>query len=546
MTDPLAAIFEARSVAVVGASADSRKRGHQVVRSLLGSAYEGDILPVHPDGGTLLGLPVARSVTDLPCCPDLALVCTRAASVPGVLERCAGRGVKGAVILAVGFDESGPEGEALAREVGAIADRTGLRVIGPNTSGFMNPGLGLNLVGIRAVEVGRMALLSQSGNVALDIITRASAGSVGISLYVGIGNELDVRFHEYISYLETHRASEVILIYAEGFRDGRAFMHAVSRVGRKKPIVVLKGGRSANGASAARSHTGAIAGSYEVFRSLLEQVGAHEVTRSDELLRVGEMLAGQPPFRSGGVVVLADGGGHATLATDALESLEVPLAKLTPATRTRLAELLHSAAAVSNPIDLAGAADRAPAVFARVFQELRRDPECAGVVITGLLGGYALRFTEELEAEETAAAAEIGRLAREASLPTVVHTVYAESGTRALARLARRRRGRACRNLCHVQSIGRCARNASTDRTRGAKAAGRAERSYGSARGRAHRARMREGRRGTGGSGGPQGPFGDDTPQDGGGRRSSRRRARGCCRYLPADRTSREGVRRRT
>jgi acetyltransferase len=435
LTDPLAAIFEARSVAVVGASADSRKRGHQVVRSLLGSAYEGDILPVHPDGGTLLGLPVARSVTDLPCCPDLALVCTRAASVPGVLERCAGRGVKGAVILAVGFDESGPEGEALAREVGAIADRTGLRVIGPNTSGFMNPGLGLNLVGIRAVEVGRMALLSQSGNVALDIITRASAGSVGISLYVGIGNELDVRFHEYISYLETHRASEVILIYAEGFRDGRAFMHAVSRVGRKKPIVVLKGGRSANGASAARSHTGAIAGSYEVFRSLLEQVGAHEVTRSDELLRVGEMLAGQPPFRSGGVVVLADGGGHATLATDALESLEVPLAKLTPATRTRLAELLHSAAAVSNPIDLAGAADRAPAVFARVFQELRRDPECAGVVITGLLGGYALRFTEELEAEETAAAAEIGRLAREASLPTVVHTVYAESGTRALAEL---------------------------------------------------------------------------------------------------------------
>ncbi|MEE9470777.1 MAG: CoA-binding protein, partial [Gemmatimonadota bacterium] len=435
MTHSLAAIFEARSVAVVGASADPRKRGHQVVRALLDAGFEGEVLPVHPNGGSLLGLPVAPSVTDLAQQPDLALICTRAATVPGVLERCAARGIKGAVILAVGFDESGPEGEALARDVAAIARRTGLRVVGPNTSGFLNPGLGLNSVGIREVPAGRMALLSQSGNVALDIVKKASAGSVGISLYVGVGNELDVRFHEYLAYLESHGASEVILVYAEGFRDGRAFMHAVSRVGRTKPIVVLKGGRSMNGATAARSHTGAIAGSYEVFSSLIEQVGAHEVTRSDELLRVGEMLAGQPPFRSGGVVVVADGGGHATLAVDALESLGVPLAEISSATRKRLAVLLHRAAAISNPIDLAGAADGAPEVFARVICEISRDPVCGGVVITGLLGGYALRFADELAAEETKAARELGRLARESSLPVVVHTIYAESGTRAVAEL---------------------------------------------------------------------------------------------------------------
>jgi acetyltransferase len=339
------------------------------------------------------------------------------------------------VILAVGFDESGPEGEALARDVAAIARRTGLRVVGPNTSGFLNPGLGLNLVGVREISTGRMALLSQSGNVALDIVTKASAGSVGISLYVGVGNELDVRFHEYLAYLEDHRASEVILVYAEGFRDGRAFMHAVSRIGRTKPIVVLKGGRSMNGATAARSHTGAIAGSYEVFCSLIEQVGAHEVTRSDELLRVGEMLADQPPFRTGGVVILADGGGHATLAADALESLGVPLAVLSPTTTKRLAELLHRAAAVSNPIDVAGAADREPDVFVQVIRELGRDPQCGGVVLTGLLGGYALRFADELTVEETTAATEIGRWARESSLPVVVHTIYAEAGTRAVAEL---------------------------------------------------------------------------------------------------------------
>jgi acetyltransferase len=435
MAEALKRILEPRSVAVVGASADPSKRGNQVVRALVESGFSGRVLPVHPDGGSLFGLPVATSVADLEERPDMALVCTKAEIVPGVLERCAARGIEGAVIIAAGFGESGPAGETLEGEIRQIVRRTGLRVVGPNTSGVLNAALGLNLVGVERVPAGRMALLSQSGNVALEIIQKAAAGPVGISMYVGVGNELDIGFQEYLEYLEGHEATDVVLVYAEGFRDGRAFMHTTSRVARRKPVVVLKGGRSENGASAVRSHTGAIAGSYEVFSALLEQVGAYEVKRSDELLRVGEMLSGQPPFRARGVVVLADGGGHAALAVDALEEHDVPLARLSKSTQRELRSVLGPAAAVSNPVDLAGAADSSPAVFAEVFGLLSQDSACGGVVVTGLLGGYSLRFTEELASEEAEAATEIGRIARQTSLPTAVHTIYADADTEAVERL---------------------------------------------------------------------------------------------------------------
>lgn len=398
--------------------------------------YRGRVFPVNPRGGELLGLPVTRSVDELPIPPDLAFVCTPADSVPGILERCAHRGIAGAVVCAVGFRESGARGATLERQIANVVRRTGIRLVGPNTSGILNTRVGLNLVGVEGVPKGDIALLSQSGNVALDVLNEASTRGCGMSIYVGVGNETDIAFHEYLEYLEHDTATAVILMYVEGFRDGRRFIDMARRVSQTKPIVLLKGGRSDRGVAAARSHTGAIAGSYPVLRAVLRQGGVIEVERSDELLAVGVTLGRQPPMPPGtDVVVLSDGGGHGTLAADAFAALGVPMATLADGTKRRLRALLGGAASVENPVDLAGAADRNPGVFVEALKVIASDRCAGGLCVVGLFGGYAHRFSEEFRDEELHAAALMAQVMREAGKPLVVHSLYAATRTDPLKQL---------------------------------------------------------------------------------------------------------------
>lgn len=433
---PLDRLLRPESVAVVGASSDPTKRGYQAVRALRNSGYSGRILPVHPGGGELFGLPVFGAVAELPLVPDLALVAVAAEHVPGVIEECGQAGIGGAVVLAVGFRESGDRGAALEREVVEIARRTGMRVIGPNTSGILNPHIGLNLVGVDAVKPGGLAVLSQSGNIGLDVMTAMATSGISLSLYVGVGNEGDVAFHEYLEYLEQDHTTQGILVYSEGFQDPESFLRVVERVNQTKPVVVLKGGRSERGIAAALSHTGAIAGSYDVFKAVATQRGILVVERSDEFLAVGKMLTFQPPIAQGhGVAIIADGGGHATLAVDLLAERDLPLARLGSGVRKQLEELLGPAAAVGNPIDMAGAADRRLEVFARVAEAVIAEDDVGGVLLTGLFGGYALRFDASLESGEARVARRLAALCDRAGKPIVVHTVYAASSNPALVAL---------------------------------------------------------------------------------------------------------------
>jgi acetyltransferase len=422
--DPL---LRPRSVAVIGASPDPAKRGHHAVRALLESGYAGRIIPVHPSAADLLGLPVAASPAALDSPPDLVLVCTPAATVPAVLETWAQAGARGAVVLASGFAESGEAGAALEASVARVARERGIRVIGPNTSGILNVPLGLNLIGLRDVRPGCLSLLVQSGNITLQLVTEATARTAqGFSFCIGAGNETDVRFHEMLDFLATDPATRAVIMHVEGLRDGRAFLETARRVSLILPIVLVKGGRTAVGSAAARSHTGAIAGRYDVLRAGLRQAGVIEVQRTDELLHVGETLATQPALPPGrGIALLSDGGGHATLAVDALHTRGAPLAVLSAATQARLRELLGSAAAVANPVDLAGAADRAPMMFAQALEVLAQDAAVGAVLVVGLFGGYAIRFAESLRAEEEAAATAMAAVARAADCALVVHTLYA-------------------------------------------------------------------------------------------------------------------------
>jgi acetyltransferase len=434
----LQAILAPQSIAVIGASQDPRKRGHRAIRALLESGFKGSIHPVNPKGGELLGLTVASSVADIDVTPDLAFICTSAASVPEVLAQCAARGIPGAVVPAVGFRETGVDGAMREAQMVQIAREGGLRLVGPNTSGVLVTASGLNLVGVNRAPAGPLAILSQSGNVALNLIQRAGDWNTGISVYVGVGNESDIAFHEYLEYLDHDPHTRAILMYVEGFRDGRQFIQVARRVTRSKPIVLLKGGRSERGVIAARSHTGAIAGSYPVLRAALRRGGVSEVLRSDELLPVGMALVGQPPVPVGtDVVVLTDGGGHATLAVDELASLSVPLATLTDETIDQLRDALGVAATVSNPIDLAGAADTDPTVFPAVLEILVRDPSVGAILTLGLFGGYHIRFEDSLaRAEEDAAGSMIEIMSR-AGKALVVHSLYADDRPAAIQTLLR-------------------------------------------------------------------------------------------------------------
>jgi acetyltransferase len=373
-----------------------------------------------------LGVSVFPSVAALPIAPDLALVCTPAATVPAVLEQCGAKGVGGAIVLAVGASRG--TDDPLEASIRAVTRATGLRVIGPNTAGFSNFPLGLNLVGVPDIRPGRLAVLMQSGNVALALLQEAMTDSaIGISTYVGVGNEVDVGFDECLDYFGQDPDTDAVAMYVEGFRNGRRFVDVARRVTASKPVVLLKGGRSPEGGAAVGSHTGAVAGAYPVFREAMRQAGIIEVDRSDELFAAAATLVGPGLEPGRGVAVLADGGGHATIAVDLLSAAGVPLAALSDATTGAMRLLAGDAAAVANPIDLAGAPDQDPSVFVRALEILLEDAPVGGVLVTGLFGGYHIRFDKSLLGAETDAARQMVMGVAHWRKPVIMHTLYGTS-----------------------------------------------------------------------------------------------------------------------
>jgi acyl-CoA synthetase (NDP forming) len=422
----LDALLRPRSIVVVGASSDPSKRGYQVIPALRETGFRGDIHLVNPRGGEILGIPVTPTIEALPSGVELALVCRPAPTVPGIIEECAARGVRGAVVLATGFREAGEDGATLEGRLREVIRRTGVRVVGPNTSGILNMRVGLNLIGARAVRPGSVALLLQSGNVALALMTEITERtSAGISVCVGVGNEVDVGFHEVLDWLGRDPDTSVVLMYADGFREPRALLETASRVTCRKPVVLLGAGRTREGATAARSHTGALAGAHEVLAAGLAQAGVTEVRRADELMPVGLALATQTAAEGGGVAILSDGGGYGVVAADALIEGGTRLAELGEATRARLRGILGARAAVGNPVDVGGPADADPTVFVRVAETLAADPEVGAILVIGLFGGYHIRFDPALEEAECSAARGMAEAMRRAGKGIVVHSMYA-------------------------------------------------------------------------------------------------------------------------
>ncbi len=433
---PLHDFLAPASIAIVGASADPTKRGYKAMVGLVKGDYRGRVYPINPKVPEILGVPTCATLDDVPGPIDLALICTPAKTLPGLLEACGRKGVKGAVILASGFRESGPEGARLEQQVLDAARAGGVRIIGPNTSGMFNLHHKVNLLDLRNARPGDIGFISQSGNMLLALVLEAEHnGHVGFSTYVGPGNQTDVGFNDYLRYLGEDVHTRVATLYVEGFRDGQRFLEVAREITPVKPVVVYKSGATELGKKAASSHTGALAGSYAMTVDLLRQVGVSVVHHSDEILPVAEGLALMQQARGRRIAVIADGGGQATITSDRLSESGLELAELSAATRKRLAAILFPQAALANPVDVAGSSDADPEVLARCVEIVADDDNVDAVFLVGMFGGYHIRFAESLLGGEMRAAEAMIELARASAKPLVVYSLYAPVKPPALRRL---------------------------------------------------------------------------------------------------------------
>jgi acetyltransferase len=418
-------IFKAESVAIIGASKDETKRGYQDIKILLDEKYDGPIYPVNPDEKTILGLKCYKSVLDIPGQIDLALITTPTHTVKNILGELGEKNAAGAVVLTEGFGELGEEGKRFEEEIVKIARENGIRIIGPNTTGIISVHKGLNLVGLQDVPQGSIALLTQSGNIALNLVTEAGLKSeMGFSHYVGVGNEADIKFHEYLEYFTEDPDTKVILMYVEGLRDGRKFLQQASRTTQVKPIVIYKSGRSVKGSKVVGSHTGALAGISAVSQTAFKRAGIIEVNHPGEMFPVAESLALLPMLKENSIAILADGGGHATIAADYLTEAGIKLPELEEKTREKLAAILPVNASLTNPIDVAGGTDKNPGIFADCAEILLEDRNIHGLLIVGLFGGYGIRFAKKLAFIEEDAAHRMGKLVESNGKPIVLHSLY--------------------------------------------------------------------------------------------------------------------------
>ncbi|MBW2514761.1 MAG: acetate--CoA ligase family protein [Deltaproteobacteria bacterium] len=426
-------VLNAEAVAIVGASNNETKRGYQAIRILIDEKFGGKIYPVNPKIKSILGLKCYPTVSAIEDAVDIALITTPAHTIPAILEDCGQKGIHVAVVIAGGFGELGEEGRELETRMVETAQKHGIRLIGPNTSGMMNLKDRLNLVGLKNAPKGNIALLTQSGNMALTLITEAKLKSrMGFSYYVGVGNEADIKFHEYLEFFRRDPDTRTILMYVEGMRQGREFLQQASKTTIDKPVVLLKSGRSTTGKRSAGSHTGALAGMSEVARGAFQRAGIVLIENSTELFPAAETLSSLPPIKNNSVAILADGGGHATIAADILSDLGVNIPEFTEKTRNKLKQILPFAASVPNPVDVAGGTDADPSLFADCARIILKDPNVGGLLLVGLFGGYGIRFAESLSLMEEDAAHQMGKMVKKGKKPIVVHSLFSSEKPHAL------------------------------------------------------------------------------------------------------------------
>jgi acetyltransferase len=348
--EKIRAIFEPESVAIVGASRTPGKFGNTIVRNLIALGYEGAIFPVNPSADEICGLKSYPSLSQIPQSVDVVTVAVPASLVPDVIRDCERKGVKGVVIITSGFSEAGEEGMKRQQEMLTIA-----RIVGPNTTGILNPykNFTSSFVDLGQVRRGTVAFIAQTGMFAGTMLEWiVTTQNFGLSKVAGLGNKCDVDDHEVLAYLAQDEATKVIIMYIEGINDGKRFFQAAQQLAPQKPIIVLKGGRTREGAGAAMSHTGSLATSSEIFDALLRQTGAIRVDDMEEMVDLAKMFAFQPLPRGNRMGIVTISGGAGVMAADACIESGMVLAKLNPKTLEGCQQKMPSWARIGHPMDI--------------------------------------------------------------------------------------------------------------------------------------------------------------------------------------------------
>ncbi len=356
----LSTLFNPRSVAVIGASGDSSKVGYALIKNLVEGAHEREVYPVTLNATELFGRHAYRSVHDIPGPVDLAVIAVRADMVPTVLRECAGHGVQSAVVISAGFKEIGPAGQALEEELATVAREHGMSLLGPNCLGILNTHTNLNATFAAGTpRAGHIGFLSQSGALGTALLDWAYGEGIGFSSFVSLGNEAVLTESDFLEYIAGDDETRAVLLYLEQVRDGERFLEAARSVAARKPLVVLRAGRSARGGSAVSSHTGALAPVDEVFSEALRGVGAIEVDSIRDLYAVTTLL--QQRITKGStkgitkICVLTNGGGPSINTADLIErSSHLTLSSFDEDVRGALRAVLPPVAAVGNPVDVIG------------------------------------------------------------------------------------------------------------------------------------------------------------------------------------------------
>jgi len=369
----LEAFFQPCSVAVVGASDQPGSVGAAVYRNLRGGGFAGALWPVNPAHDRIAGQPCFANAATLPGVADLIVVCTPARVVPQVIAEFAAAGTKAAVVLTAGLDGKGPDGRTLQQAMLDAARPAGLRILGGNCVGLRMPRIALNAsFSALPAQPGGLALVAQSGGVITAFLAWANARRIGLSTCVSLGNADDLTAADWLEALAADAGTGAILLYVESARDGRRFIEAAQAAARIKPVFALKSGRVTEGAKAAATHTGAMAGADTVWEAALLRAGIHRLQDLRELYGVSEILGRGPPPPVGPVTVLTNSGGPAVLAVDALIRGGGKLADVPAALLQDLNQCLPATWSRGNPIDIIG--DAPPERFSAAMDAIRRSP----------------------------------------------------------------------------------------------------------------------------------------------------------------------------
>jgi len=351
-------IFNPKTIAVIGASDTEGSVGNALMRNLIGNNYKGIIYPVNLKRESVRSIKAYPSISDIPDKIDVAIIATPASTVLNIVDECGQAGVTGIVIISAGFSEMGDSGKKNSQEILDLARRYNMRLIGPNCLGFIRPSINLNASFANKMALpGQIAFISQSGALCSSILDWSVKNNVGFSHFVSIGEALDISFHDLIDYFGSDPNTSSILIYMESLKDARKFMSAARVISKQKPIIILKVGRTQEGASAAESHTGSLAGDDDVYDAAFERAGIIRVDTAVELFHVAKTLDMQKRPEGNRVAVVTNAGGPGVIATDYLIARGGKLSELSKNTITELNKFLPAAWSGSNPVDILGDAN---------------------------------------------------------------------------------------------------------------------------------------------------------------------------------------------